>query len=64
MGLIKHPRAVRPADRAASGQPVMPVRDPSTTPADIAAATSAHLPGATLRRRLYFRYTLRWDKPR
>jgi hypothetical protein len=26
-------------------------------------AARAHLPGATLRRRLFFRYTLRWDKP-
>jgi hypothetical protein len=43
----------------------MPVRDPTTTLAEIAAA-SARLPGAgaTIRRRLYFRYTFRWDKPR
>jgi SAM-dependent methyltransferase len=64
MGLIKHPRAARPADRAAAGQPAMPVRDPAATVADITAAARAHLPGAALRRRLYFRYTLRWDKPR
>lgn len=63
MGLIKHPRPVRPADRQADGQPVMPVRDPSATLAEIAAAASARLPGATVRRRLFFRYTLRWDKP-
>ena len=64
MGLVKHPRPVRPADRAATGQPVMPVRDPTTTMAEIATAAKAHLPGAVVRRRLFFRYTLRWDKPR
>jgi SAM-dependent methyltransferase len=63
MGLIKHPRAVRPADRPAAGQPVMPVKDPATTLAEISAAVRASLPGATVRRRLFFRYTLRWDKP-
>jgi hypothetical protein len=40
----------------------MPVRDPACTVAEIAATASARLPGATIRRRLYFRYTLRWDK--
>ena len=63
MGLIKHPRAARPAEGPAAGQPVMPVRDPATTLAEITAAASAHLPDATLRRRLFFRCTLRWDKP-
>jgi SAM-dependent methyltransferase len=62
MGLIKHPRPARPGTPAAS-QPVMPVRDPATTLAQITAAARAHLPGATIRRRLFFRYTLRWDKP-
>jgi SAM-dependent methyltransferase len=63
LGLIKHPRRARPADGPAAGQPAMPVRDPGTTLAEIAAAARTHLPGATLRRRLFFRYTLRWDKP-
>lgn len=66
MGLIKHPRPARPGEGHAADQPVlpvMPVRDPATTLAQIAAAARAHLPGATLRRRLFFRYTLRWDKP-
>jgi 2-polyprenyl-3-methyl-5-hydroxy-6-metoxy-1,4-benzoquinol methylase len=62
MGLIKHPRRARPADGPA-GQPAMPVRDPATTLAEITAAARTHLPGATIRRRLFFRYTLRWDKP-
>jgi hypothetical protein len=42
----------------------MPVRDPVATVAEIAAAARARLPGAVVRRRLFFRYTLRWDKPR
>ncbi len=66
-GLIKHPRAARAGAEPAAGQPVtpvMPVRDPATTLAEITAAARAHLPGATIRRRLSFRYTLRWDKPR
>jgi hypothetical protein len=33
------------------------------TLAQITAAARARLPGVTLRRRLFFRYTLRWDKP-
>ena len=62
MGAIKHPRPARQLDPAADGQPVMPVRDPTETLTEIAAAASAHLPRVTIRRRLYFRYTLRWDK--
>ncbi len=41
----------------------MPVKDPVTTFAQITAAARTSLPGATIRRRLFFRYTLRWDKP-
>jgi trans-aconitate methyltransferase len=63
MGVIKHPRPARQPDPAAEGRPVMPVRDPACTVAEIAATASARLPRATIRRRLYFRYTLRWDKP-
>jgi SAM-dependent methyltransferase len=65
MGVIKHPRPARQPDPTADGQPVpvMPVRDPTRTLAEIGATANACLPGATIRRRLYFRYTLRWDKP-
>jgi SAM-dependent methyltransferase len=63
MGLIRHPRRGRPADGPAAGQPVMPVRDPAATLAEITVAARVHLPGAAARRRLFFRYTLRWDKP-
>ena len=63
MGMIKHPRAARPADGVAADQAVMPLRDPGSTLAEISAAARAHLPGATVRRRLFFRYTLDWVKP-
>ena len=63
MGLIRHPRPPRPAEGPAAGQPAMPVRDPTATVAEISAAATARLPGAAVRRRLFFRYTLRWDKP-
>lgn len=53
MGLIKHPRSARQAEGSAAGQPVMPVRDPATTLAEITATARALLPGATVRRRLF-----------
>jgi 2-polyprenyl-3-methyl-5-hydroxy-6-metoxy-1,4-benzoquinol methylase len=62
-GLIKHPRPARPPRGPAAGQPHMPVRDPAATLGEITAAASTLLPGAVIRRRLFFRYTLRWDKP-
>jgi 2-polyprenyl-3-methyl-5-hydroxy-6-metoxy-1,4-benzoquinol methylase len=64
MGMIKHPRAVRPSERAVDSQPAVPVMDPATAFAEIAKAARVHLPGSTIRRRLFFRYTLRWEKPR
>jgi SAM-dependent methyltransferase len=64
MGLLRHPRPVRRIDGVAGDEPTMPVKDPSTAWAEIIAATRTHLPGATARRRLFFRYTLRWDRPR
>jgi hypothetical protein len=42
----------------------MPMMDPATTVAEIAKAARAHLPRSSVRRRLFFRYTLRWDKLR
>jgi hypothetical protein len=63
MGMIKHPRPARPPHPAPDGQPVMPVMDPVATVAQITKAASVHLPGSTVRRRLFFRFTLRWDKP-
>jgi SAM-dependent methyltransferase len=63
MGLVKHPRPATRAEKIAAGQPGLPIRDPDTTVPDITAAARAALPGVTIRRRLFFRYTLRWDKP-
>jgi|SRR5215469_8348426 len=64
VGLIKHPRPGRPNQRTFDEQPVMPVMDPAATFAEISDAARTRLPGSSLRRRLFFRYTLRWDKPR
>ncbi|HEY1920184.1 MAG TPA: class I SAM-dependent methyltransferase [Streptosporangiaceae bacterium] len=64
MGMIKHPRPARPPQPAQGTQPAMPMLDPVTTLADITRAARVHLPGSIVRRRLFFRYTLRWDKPR
>jgi SAM-dependent methyltransferase len=61
MGMIKHPRAVRPSQRPQ--KPPVPIKDPTTTLAEIRTTARKRLPGAIVRRRLYFRYTLRWDKP-
>ena len=64
MGLIKHPRPAHPTDQATAAEPATPLCDPATAIAEIAAAASTCLPGATIRRRLFFRYTFRWDRPR
>jgi ubiquinone/menaquinone biosynthesis C-methylase UbiE len=64
MGMIKHPRPARLERRNLDEQPVMPVMDPASTVAEISKAARAQLPGSSIRRRLFFRYTLRWDKPR
>jgi SAM-dependent methyltransferase len=62
MGMVKHPRPARGQQCTIDEQPVMPMMDPATTFAQIATAARAQLPGSTVRRRLFFRYTLRWDK--
>ena len=65
MGMIKHPHAVRAPQRTGDGQPVMPpIMDPVNTVAEIRKAARAHLPGAVVRRRMFFRYTLRWERSR
>jgi SAM-dependent methyltransferase len=63
MGMIRHPRPAQPSPPVPGGQPVMPVTDPVTTFAEITTAARARLPGVAIRRRVFFRYTLRWDKP-
>ncbi|GAB3747875.1 class I SAM-dependent methyltransferase [Microlunatus parietis] len=60
VGLIKHPRPVlRPHDQDG---PEMPVRDPVETFSEISATARRVLPGARIRRRLFFRYTLEWTR--
>jgi 2-polyprenyl-3-methyl-5-hydroxy-6-metoxy-1,4-benzoquinol methylase len=61
VGLSKHPRAAPRSAVAHRQEPAMPMKDPTTTAADITAAAATALPGASLRRRLFFRHTLRWD---
>ncbi len=39
----------------------MPVRDPEETYDEVRAVAERVLPGVRVRRRLFFRYTLRWD---
>ena len=66
VGMIKHPRAarpVRPPQRTTDSQSAVPMMDPDITFAEIMKAARAHLPGSTIRRRLFFRYTLSWEKP-
>ncbi|WP_219418160.1 class I SAM-dependent methyltransferase [Pseudonocardia nigra] len=41
----------------------MPVQDATTTLADLRAAAADVVPGARLRRRLFWRYTLVWRRP-
>ncbi len=58
VGVLKHPRAAR------GGRVIMvPVKDPSLTIDQIKAVARRTLPGARVRRRLFYRYTLEWTKP-
>ena len=56
-GMIKHPRATAPAP------PPFPVQTPMLSFDEIRAAVAVKLPGARIRRRLFFRYTLAWTAP-
>jgi hypothetical protein len=49
-------------ERTFDEQPVMPMMDPANTFAEISNAARARLPDSSVRRRLFFRHTLRWDK--
>jgi len=63
VGVAKHPRSAPRSSGPAEAPPVAPVKAPSMTMTDVARAASTHLPGSRPRRRLFFRYTLRWDRP-
>lgn len=59
MGMIKHPaRADEPPLHMTA-----PTTDPQETLADIRASAARELPGARIRRRLFWRYTLVYDAP-
>jgi SAM-dependent methyltransferase len=61
VGMLKHPQPVtEPVD---DGGPAMPVRDAAETFAELAQVVRRVLPGARIRRRLFFRYTLEWTRP-
>ncbi|MEU1951717.1 class I SAM-dependent methyltransferase [Nocardia rhamnosiphila] len=59
MGMIRHPA---PAE-ALPPHMSAPVADPRETLAEIRAAVAAELPGARIRRRLFWRYSLVYDAP-
>ena len=44
-------------------RPRMPMRDPVETFAEISRTARRVLPGAQIRHRLFFRYTLEWTRP-
>ena len=57
VGFVKHPRAqTRPEPQAS-----VPIRDPEETYDQIREAAQRLLPGARVRRRLFYRYTLSWE---
>ncbi len=61
IGLVKHPRPVR---GGAEPEAVpMPVREASTSLAELRSRAQAMLPGAVIRRREGFRVTLHWQRP-
>lgn len=59
VGLIRHPRPVRGAPEPSS----VPLAEPVLSVGEIAAVAARVLPGARVRRRLFFRHTLEWQKP-
>lgn len=64
IGLVKHPRPVRPDDRQLlPAAAEMPVRDAEITLAQLREIAAELLPGARIRRRQGFRVTLAWQKP-
>jgi SAM-dependent methyltransferase len=61
VGMVKHPQPVtKPVDDAG---PAMPVRDAAETFTELSRVVRRVLPGARVRRRLFFRYTLEWTGP-
>lgn len=64
IGLVKHPRPVRPTDRQSEPAPATaPAQDPQLTIDALRQAAAELLPGARIRRRQGFRVTLSWRQP-
>ena len=61
IGMVKHPRPVRGAAEAEAVP--MPVREASTSLAELRSRARAMLPGVVIRRREGFRVTLHWRRP-
>lgn len=59
IGLAKHPRA----DRSAPRRPPFPVKDPTLSFDELSAVVGRLMPGAVMRHRLAFRFTIDWRKP-
>lgn len=60
IGLVKHPSRAAAPPRHMSA----PTAEPAETLADIRAVVEQELPGARIRRRLFWRYSLVFDEPR
>jgi len=61
VGMVKHPQPV--TEPVENDGPPLPMRDAAETFAELSRVARAVLPGARLRRRLFFRYTLEWTRP-
>ena len=55
-------KALGRRDRLHPDEPPVPLRDPTTTVAEVEAAAQQLVPGAALSRHLFYRYTLIWQK--
>lgn len=56
-------KALGRQDRRDVEETPVPLRDPTTTLTQVSAAARRLLPGAAVRRQLFYRYTLIWQKP-
>ncbi len=59
MGFVKHPRRAT----GVAPRPPAPVRDATLPLDELKRLVHAALPGAVVRRRLFFRHTISWTKP-
>ena len=59
VGMVKHPRV----HRGGPTETEMPVKDPDHTFGELRDTAERLLPGVRVRHRLWFRYTLLWERP-